>query len=323
MGVLVENSFLRACMPEILHVTNERRHLCAELDALVSSVYHTPGELESIVSGWAEELNRRYITPIRRVLLHNPGAVGNYRTWFHCFFPTARQDKPQDWVPARWDRALSGGHSGHLAIVRALRALNEGEKLAPTDFSHCATVLDSEEARKGLKQTNLYLLDSPVTRGPDGQAASLNWVMNEALRLLRRGGTVPPLTVGMEVIPQGSLEADRYPNERIRMCYGGEKAYATPAWDYGFILRAPSPFDQSTFVLIMAGVHAPATHAAAEVVTDPRRMDTLMGLLRAHGMDDHEPCYFEAAFKVRRTFLPQDLGEVEWLHHVALRKGSQ
>lgn len=310
-GVLIENSFLRSTAEQVLHVVRRGTPLCAEAQSLEYEDYDSPEELMDIVRDWVQRLDTDETAPVRR-LLFNQGPIQSYRIWYHCKGPTASGLRPDD-IGAEWDDALPGGGSGAVLLDRAFRALQPSKQ-----HRMLARRCTEDEPRSAkhvadLPKRNLYLLDSPFTRDGNG-TRPLNWVMGETFGRLERRRSRRP-SVAMEIIPPGSPGEQEHPGEKLRLRIGNRGcAYATPAWDYGFVVRTRTPFDRQAFVLLLAGIHAPASHAAAEAVAVPARAGRLIAKLEGKGLPSSGAPCFEAVFRVRRTYLREDLGELQWLH---------
>jgi hypothetical protein len=92
---------------------------------------------------------------------------------------------------------------------------------------------------------------------------------------------------------------------------GEEGSYVADAVsDYGIVARFPNPFNHSSRVVLLAGLHAPATHAAAFAATDSNAATNLLAYLTRNRVN---PDSFVAAFRVERSYLPDRLKALEWL----------
>jgi hypothetical protein len=340
-GVLMENGFLRCTMgsKSILLVAREGSELPAEAKSLKYEPYRDKTELRELVTRWLQQIITRYIEPTTKMLFNMKDPQNTrYEVWFHCFGPTHDERKrsvlKRLWGdPTRRDSLLSGGWSGYKLLQKTFDALKPAhlKEAHIANFGRCYVGNSGERKVDGGKQpklesSNLYLLDAPISRGGDMRECRLNWIMHEGLERLR-GRLSPTPSVRMEVLdpslPEDYDLASVFPSEVKKLKYNeGELMVATSAWDYGFIVRAPNPFceDANTIALIMAGLHAPATHVAAEVFSVPARARKFAEYVQSQGANLLETDFFEAVFEVRRTYYQDDLGEIRWLHFRQLRE---
>ena len=142
--------------------------------------------------------------------------------------------------------------------------------------------------------------------------------------LERLQSKVEPLTIHMDIInPDGEGRDEEiardHPEEVKKLVYGHTQEFvvASAEWDYGFAIRAPNPYrtDGRGIAVLIAGLHAPATHVAAEILSVPARArEFVEGVRRVWRTDLSQIAFFEAVVKVRRTYHQRDLGKIELVH---------
>ncbi|MEK6257289.1 MAG: toll/interleukin-1 receptor domain-containing protein [Planctomycetota bacterium] len=280
--LVVRDSKLRAKLGSILNTTDLGR-------------YSSDVELHKIVRDWAKKIVDRDAlldTLVRRIF---ESQEQTHAILYHCIPPNTATTQP---VP------LSGGSSGADLIKRALH--NIGEKEPKRQNTHNPSASETI-----AMDQNLYVLDAPIQRGPTGELLPHNRVSQELWKQLET-------RVHFEVLPP----AGTYHRESLAIRAPDILMVADALYDYGAVIRAPNPHNQNASVLILAGLHAPATHAAANVVVDPLELERLLEFLEALDVPG-ESLFFEAVFEVKRTYLPADLGQVKWLYGDLLRVVSQ
>lgn len=305
-GVLMENGFLRSTLPanNILHVVDFDTKLPAEAQALKYTRYRDLDELGRIVATWLEELlNERHATERLLLSRHN---VHRTDIWYHCDTPTANP-KSRRFLDAPWGAALSGGGTGSELLRRVVRAIDSCYSVV----MHPPTAQDSKDCHTRSElvcrasKGNLLLLDAPI-----GLNGDLNWVAKMILTECQKE-LVSRLSVRFRFLKQS--EKANSSEEKCIDYRGGKRCVSTPQDDYGAVWRVPNPFCEGSFALVMAGIHAPASYGAAAVVATPPQARRLIDELGLREELPDEELFFEAVFKIKRTYLIEDLNSPEWI----------
>ena len=217
-------------------------------------------------------------------------------------------------IPIFDEHPLSGGFSGSelLETVASILSHNRGSVLC--------TTLCTEEGRRPPEQSlvrqaeqetrdvNAFLLDAPI--GKDGR---LNWVLDALLKkAMEVSHTVHPISLRFDILDP--REKENHPDEGKKIIAGDTTYYADPMYDYGIIIGIPNPFNPRAFALIMAGIHAPASHAAVQIMTHPFELCRLAKTLGVAESKVEDDLLFEAIFRVNRTYRPTMLGSPTWLY---------
>jgi hypothetical protein len=203
------------------------------------------------------------------------------------------------------DLGVSGGQSGGSLIKTALERFG-GPDYRRVDISNGKHIERTDWDRR--KHNNLVLLDSPISRGTErGEYLAIphnRWMLD----LLNELKVRPHIS--LEIL--GATAQQRNPMERLflRLDERGSVATADPLWDLGFLARVPSPYRPGATALLLCGLHAPATHAAAAAISYPRGAATLLKHLQTKGIRGR---YFAASFRVERSYRDSRLTEPEWL----------
>lgn len=283
----------------------------------------------------AERLDKTNIALMQHVLFNDRHK--NYEVWFHCYYP---KHNLKEWEKIKADlgpgNSIQGGWSGFLSLKDTFHKIRPSGDHKILNVGKCDVEGEEppfKEKHKSCKklgpnkENNLYLLDAPFARSKKNKVRPLNWLMRDIIKKLEQ--RFPDLTVHMEIIdPSNSKDAElakEHPDEQKTLRYDGVvREVASSVWDYGFVVRAPNPYNKEAVVLMMAGLHAPATHAAAEVFSIPSRMKEFAeDIKKEWKVDLLKINFFEAVFKVRRTLKPDELGKVEWLHFRQLLDGIE
>ena len=307
-GVLSESGFVRTMIPKerLLFIGRRGTKPGVELDGFHRISYDTDQELKDEVDQWLKTAIKRPLNAVRRILLSR--VCPRYKICLHCLLPThARKGT----VDAPSSLALSGGGSGSELIRLVFERLIEMEH-PKSRHSIEERVLNTEKTRppdpfnvkSEAKSGNLYLLDAPIARGKRWKHG-LNWVTNGVLsEISKQSGPKPsvsfkPLTKGKE--------------EKKIILGAREEWKANRKEDYGVIMRVRNPYSPGAFALILAGIHAPASHAAAEIVVTPTLAQSLLNYVYK-GCKLPSELYFAVVFSVRRTYFPDGLGTPKWLY---------
>ena len=332
--VLLELGALFTICTELLILYEEGAILPELLLALKTEAYRDKEDLQQKVRNWTTSLVEEDIKVVKRMLLSK---VERYAIWYHCTKP----ETPELIFPP----PLSGGSSGADLVQRALVQLDCKQ------VSSLNTTVTKEHAMK----RNLYLLDAPVQRATStaGNPGSSSKNPEQAPQVSKPDVETPsavvqnPIseTIWEEIVHNpisksiweeidttvafkalnGELAA-RYPRESLGIFYGKDHSLCSPCVagaldDYGVVIRAPNPKDINAIVLLMAGLHAPATHAAANAVVDPFELKRLFANPKLkHVLGE---VFFEGVFKVKRTYCPSDLGPLKWVYLEVLDKTNE
>ena len=195
---------------------------------------------------------------------------------------------------------ISGGESGAYLVESALYDMGCGRA-----FSRNLKHLDANSWEE-QKRDNLILLDSPVSRGPQGFAKPHNRCAHAVLEDLFKQEV--KLRIRIEVLIEQALN----PRESLKLVLPDADSVkvADALWDYGLVARFSNPYHHDSMVVLLAGLHAPATHAAAFAASDPVAATRLLSFLTNKNIN---PASFVAAFRVNRSYFRTHLKTVEWL----------
>jgi glycine/D-amino acid oxidase-like deaminating enzyme len=226
---------------------------------------------------------------LRHVLV--PRTAKRVRVFYHCVAAVGQGTFPK---PA----AVSGGLSGANIVMEALGKLREHED--QYDF-HSINVTDpqlTEDAWVAHREDDLILLDSPICRDASFTEVPHNQYAHRVLRDLRRirGWT---MSTGIKVLTE--KDAGVNPKESLALVIGEKAHVANAVWDCGLMARLPNPYKRGSSVLLLSGLHAPATHAAASLVADPACAAEFFKRV------EKVPEYFAIGFQVKRSYWPEDL----------------
>jgi hypothetical protein len=320
-GVLTENGILRSTMYNILNlVDNKMENLPAEIQTSKYQRY-SDNNIESminIIKKWIESDIKLLIESVRNLIIPNNGYES--KIIYHCKRPFSDYEKSNS-ISDPPEPSLSGGCSG-LDILENLfnscgyrnySIVCTEDEMLYEDKNNINKIIDAVKDK--YARHNLFLLDAPFHK-----EKLLNWVLHGLIneeKKNRKGKA----NIRLWFDDMSEDEMKKKPGEEKKITVNGRSVFASFKYDYGIITKIPNPFNEDTVVMIMAGLHAPSSHAAVQNITNPFELSSLMNRFGFWQENIPNEFYFELLFQVNRTYKIELLGSpLLCYHHTLFRK---
>ncbi len=193
---------------------------------------------------------------------------------------------------------ITGGLSGLALLIEKIGHLSDNNVPFASPFCTLGGTPDSCEdwINRFGHESNLILLDSPHYFDGDGNKHVLNWASDHVISAWKKNSNL-----SISLTPPNKDERKKSKENNVVTISDGsniKRFIATTTFDFGFVIRMKNPFCEDGIILILAGIHSTATHAANEIITNPEKIVELLNLLQ-HPKNCPIP-YFEAVFTTPR-----------------------
>ena len=306
-GVMTENGVIRCNTRNVLNLVDNQTLLPTDIRCYVYHRYEDMRVLGSLVAQWVEAEILWPLSLTRTLLFPNNSLP--FKLIYHCLSPTA---KPNRHPPlGEWDSSrLTGGGSGADILEKLIHAVAD----RPENFRTVCTTKQRHPpedvmpimAKTRLTGCNALLLDAPFST-----TGKLNWYLDAVFAAARKSGILTRFDAAFDFLSARERKLYKGEEEK-RLVYHKENFCANRQFDYGLVMRIPNPYDRKAFALIMAGLHSPASHAAARIMADPYEVTRLARKLNVSEGQLPDNLCFQAIFRVNRTFTPELLGRPKW-----------
>ena len=224
---------------------------------------------------------------------------------FHCVQHTEDVDA---WPPS----SVTGGLSGLTMLTEKIGRISRNRRILSSPYN---THSGPPKDREGWLRTfgfnaNLITMDAPCSFECNGAKRTLNWASDFVLSKWTEAGN-PNISISMEKPSKEDLR--KCPKENKKICIGIEKrtsCMARGGTDKGFIIRARNPYCEDAIILIIAGVHAAASHAGAQLLADEGKIQELYKLI-GHENEKEAPM-FEAVYECIRKNEEMRTSDIQW-----------
>jgi hypothetical protein len=216
-----------------------------------------------------------------------------YRIYYHC------KEANHSTGGKLNTKVVTGGFSGSVLVRRKLAELTDGE----LESIQCIRLAEGKSSRDSAREAeeilsapgNIILLD-----GPEGKSGTpINWITRWIYEKYKNA----ELQDVVQFLDLSSGEKRKHPGEYKCIQWHHQKYVANKSSDFGVIVRFRNPINpKNGYVLLLAGLHAPSTHAAAEIcssATELRRIGQLPDMQACFSASCGDP-QFEAVFSIPR-----------------------